>query len=260
MRKPRVTELSCARTQLTCPLQPADASAAATHALHALLFLRNQLPCLFEDLVNAEEATNSNERRTAATRRKAVAAIEALSESLEEAYSQPGLRSCLFLLGRSAARPREAFELAFAVSNSGLCREGRGCDVGKRVVRSLLEAFGAQPVAARGLKLYTLLQFDASAQSTVTPPDGFLLRRMLRPRFDKARLLCCVSAEPKHGGCRAGVIEQALCAAARNDGRRRGAHGAASSGGADAAASHAMERPSVCWYVSRRPLRAIMSA
>ena len=89
-----------------------------------LLFFRGQVPSLYEQLSQQTERPNPGHRRrpSKGVRRtqQFLAAAEDLFGSVQEGlFALDGPTRCLVLLGASAARPREAYEVCFPAPDGG---------------------------------------------------------------------------------------------------------------------------------------------
>lgn len=143
-------------------------------------------------------------------------------------YAALRSQSVMLVLGASASRPREAYELRLAVARDGAEQRtvGRdaGADAARRATRVLVGALADAPEAhsgalrtcmlrrlcahlrfAPGSKLFVLLRTSADA----AVPPGFLPKRNLRPALHRcarhrvacgARLIVCFCTPQSQGG------------------------------------------------------------
>ena len=194
------------RAALPRHLAPREAAVCTCELAKTLLFLRAQLPALFDELratvaepagapgadVNGGSLPPGRPRRKrvcAADRRarKTLAAVEALEALLTPAVfadaalearcakahavallacfgrctdtaSRASFQSVLLVLGASAARPREAYELRLSVARDGAGGSGSepfgrdaGADAARRATRVLVGALADAPEALSGL-------------------------------------------------------------------------------------------------------------
>ena len=192
---------------LTKKLSPSEASTVAGGLLRSLLYSRAQLPCLYEllrrELETAEPSARPRQRSSARALRKTVEAVEALCATLSPEVLADAA-SVVIVLGSSPSRPREVFELAFAVDRNRECRVGRASDVCRRAIRELVSHFvntaaSPTPPLTRVSVLIRATQVHAA----------FLPRRSLKPALHKARVRVCLRVEPPAASSAAAALPAA---------------------------------------------------
>ena len=201
--KAAAAELTAANVTLSQPLSPEEAATAAQEVVRSLLFLRGQLPCLYEAMLAERDAAGKSASRSSSRQlRLTLASLEAVTAAFTpELFADTSLRSVHLLLGSSASRPRESYELCLATGQGraattgkqGQGRPGRAADVARRAIRALVSALVTSPSTAPRQRLFVLI-------SCAHAHDGFLLRRTLKPQFAKARLRARLSIAPSGGG------------------------------------------------------------
>lgn len=147
-RRPSRVKTAVVDLSLDGPQESASYAAVLRGLIQHILFFRGQIPSLYEQLLqlHARDCAAAPGRRSRPSRsRRRVQQLVAVTEELlgsvqAELFAARGPTRCLVLLGTSAARPREAYEVCFpAPSELG----GDGRDAGqlcRLVLRQLVVA------------------------------------------------------------------------------------------------------------------------
>jgi hypothetical protein len=187
---------------VSCPaLSAGGQSALVRDVLKALLFLRGLLPAMYEDLkaqtaqtLMCTEQVGRRRPRPPGERRltRAVDKLDKVLDALSE-HSLSALRpaAVVFLVGSSATRPREAFEIQLPPPSSTSAQEpGAGDGVSRRVTRSLVASLLDAPAAAlRGSRVTVLLRTQRHGCENVGHTAAFVPKQRLHPAWHKATVL-----------------------------------------------------------------------
>ena len=186
---------------VACPaLSAGGQSALVCDVLKALLFLRGLLPALFDDLkaqtaqtLKCTEQVGRRRPRPPGERRltRAVDKLDTLLDALsEDSFTALRPAAVVFLVGSSATRPREAFEIQLPPPSSTSAQEPGAGEISRRLTRSLVASLLDAPAAAlRGSHVTVLLRTQRHGCENVGHLAAFVPKQRLHPAWHKATVL-----------------------------------------------------------------------